>query len=233
MKNEKMFNADSNMNAILVHSLQKNVSNNRSMKNTFLTTTNEEFNLSEVEFKTKNKNAFDAFCSLVNIILAPMKNSQVFAKTMSLTAIFMLLISNLYSQCTITFPSNVGSVPAQGSTLYFTDCDGNGTEVISWIAPTATRSGTCGGVTVTQQAGPANGSSMPVGSTTVNYSAQAVNTVTFDIVVETYSFNIVVQSANPSAGGITNAQTICAGTDPAMIASASDICTRETRCLFR
>lgn len=37
MKNVKMFNADSTKNAILVHSLQKNVSNNRSMKNTFLT----------------------------------------------------------------------------------------------------------------------------------------------------------------------------------------------------
>jgi large repetitive protein len=37
MKNVKMFNADSIKNAISVHSLQKNVSNNRSMKNTFLT----------------------------------------------------------------------------------------------------------------------------------------------------------------------------------------------------
>ena len=37
MKNEKMFNADSNMNAISVHSLHKNVSNKKSMNNTFLT----------------------------------------------------------------------------------------------------------------------------------------------------------------------------------------------------
>ena len=37
MKNVKMFNADSTKNAFSVHSLQKNVSNNRSMKNTFLT----------------------------------------------------------------------------------------------------------------------------------------------------------------------------------------------------
>ena len=32
MKNVKMFNADSTKNAILVHSLQKNVSNNNSVQ---------------------------------------------------------------------------------------------------------------------------------------------------------------------------------------------------------
>lgn len=221
-KNVKMFNADSTKNAILVHSLQKNVSNNRSMKNTFLTNTNNESNLTDVVFTSKTFFQQQVPGFFKTSVLAPMKNSRLFAKAFTVTAMFMLVLTNVYGQCTITFPSNSGSVPAQGSTIYFTDCDGNGSEVVSWVAPTATTAGTCGSPSVSQGGGPANGSAVSPGNYVVNYTAQSVDISNFSIVNVSYSFNVVVQSANPTAGGLTNAQTICAGTDPLTIASAVD-----------
>lgn len=138
MKNVKMFTADSTKNAFLVHSLQKNVSNNRSMNNTFPTKTNNESKLTDVVVNSKTFFQKQAPGFFKTSVLAPMKNSRLFAKALTVTAMFMLALTNVYGQCTITFPSNAGSVPAQGSTIYFTDCDGNGSEVVSWVAPTAT-----------------------------------------------------------------------------------------------
>jgi hypothetical protein len=136
---------------------------------------------------------------------------------------FLVLLNNAsYSQCSVVFPSNSGSVTPAGSTLYFTDCDGNGTEVVSWTAPTASTSGTCGSPSVSQGGGPTNNSAVGPGNYVVTYSAQAVDISNFSIVSTTYSFNVVVQSASPTAGGITNAQTICSGTDPNAITSATD-----------
>ncbi len=209
MKNDKMFNADSNENAILVHSLHKNVSNNRSMKNTFLTT------MSKVTNATSTN-------SIAQSISKPMKHSNLFLKTLGVLSFILITATNVWSQCNITFPANSGAVPAQGSTIYFTDCDLNGSEVVSWTVPTASSAGTCGAVSVNQGGGPSNGSSMSPGNYVVNYTAQAVDISNFSIVNVSYSFNVVVQSANPTAGGLTNAQTICAGTDPAIIASAVD-----------
>lgn len=209
MKNNKMFNADSNVNAILVHSLHKNVSNNRSMKNTFPTT------MSKVTNATSTN-------SIAQSISKPMKHSNLFLKTLGVLSFILITATNVWSQCNITFPANSGAVPAQGSTIYFTDCDRNGLEVVSWTVPTASSTGSCGAVSVNQGGGPSNGSSMSPGNYVVNYTAQAVDISNFSIVNVSYSFNVVVQSANPTAGGLTNAQTICAGTDPAIIASAVD-----------
>jgi gliding motility-associated-like protein len=222
MKNVKMFTADSTKNAFLVHSLQKNVSNNRSMNNTFPTKTNNESKLTDVVVNSKTFFQKQAPGFFKTSVLAPMKNSRLFAKALTVTAMFMLALTNVYGQCTITFPSNAGSVPAQGSTIYFTDCDGNGSEVVSWVAPTATTAGTCGAPSISQGGGPSSGSAVSPGNYVVNYTAQAVNISNFSIVNVSYSFNLVVQSANPTAGGLTNAQTICAGTDPLTIASAVD-----------
>ena len=209
MKNDKMFNADSNMNAILVHSLHKNVSNNRSMNNTFLT------------IMSKVTNAISRN-SIAQSISKPMKHSNLFLKTLGVLSFILITATNVWSQCNITFPANSGAVPAQGSTIYFTDCDGNGSEVVSWVAPTATTVGTCGAPSISQGGGPSSGSAVSPGNYVVNYTAQAVNISNFSIVNVSYSFNLVVQSANPTAGGLTNAQTICAGTDPLTIASAVD-----------
>ena len=151
-----------------------------------------------------------------------MKKANLFVKTLGVLALILATASGTLAQCSITFPSNSGSVPAQGSTIYFTDCDGNGSEQVSWTAPTASSTGSCGSVSVNQGGGPSNGSSISPGNYVVNYTAQAVDVSNFSIVTVSYSFNVVVQSANPTAGGLTNAQTICSGTDPSTIASAVD-----------
>ena len=151
-----------------------------------------------------------------------MKKANLFVKSLGVLALVLITANNLFSQCSITFPANVGSVPAQGSTLYFTDCDGNGSEQISWTLPTGSSTGSCGAISISQGGGPSNGSSINPGNYVVNYTAQAVDVSNFSIVSVSYSFNVVVQSANPTAGGLTNAQTICTGTDPGIIASAVD-----------
>ena len=157
-----------------------------------------------------------------HIIPKRMKKANLFVKSLGVLALILITANNLFSQCAITFPSNVGSVPAQGSTLYFTDCDGNGSEQISWTLPTGSSTGSCGSISINQGGGPSNGSTISPGNYVVNYTAQAVDVSNFSIVSVSYSFNVEVQSANPTAGGLTNAQTICTGTDPGIIASAVD-----------
>ncbi|MEY5001338.1 MAG: hypothetical protein RLZZ211_1374 [Bacteroidota bacterium] len=157
-----------------------------------------------------------------NLSPAPMKSLKTALRTIWALLILVALTNRVSAQCTLTFPSNSSSVPAAGSTLYFTDCDGNGTEVVSWTAPTASTSGTCGSPSVSQGGGPTNNSAVGPGNYVVTYSAQAVDVSNFSIISTTYSFNVVVQSANPTAGGITNAQTICSGSNPNAITSATD-----------
>ncbi len=78
------------------------------------------------------------------------------------------------STCTLTCPANIR----------VTDSDGNGSEVVTFAAPTT--SGSCGTVTCT----PASGSSFPVGTTTVNCSSSTGG--------GSCSFTVTVQANTPS-----------------------------------
>ena len=185
-------------------------------------------NLRVLEMNNPNGNslALDKKSETSAVLLSKKSNNfsmglkSIVLKGFSVLAL-LASVTTASAQCTLTFPANTGSVPVAGSTLYFTDCDGNNAEVVSWTEPTVTFTGTCGTPTVSQGGGPTNGSSVPPGNYVVTYTAQAVNTVTFSLTVVTYSFNVSVQGASPTAGGITNAQTICNGSTPGTIASSA------------
>ena len=176
-------------------------------------------NVGSLVLENKSETSAVLLCNKSNNFSMSLKT--IVLKGFALLALFAS-VKSVSAQCTLTFPANTSSVPAPGSTLYFTDCDLNGSEVVSWTAPTVTTSGACGAPAVSQGGGPANGSSVGSGNYVVTYTAQAVNISDFSISSVTYSFNVVVQSANPTAGGITNAQTICNGSDPGEVTSATD-----------
>ena len=110
-----------------------------------------------------------------------------------LTISMLFTLSNVQAQqCSVTFPSNTSSVPANGSTLYFTDCDKSGREVVTWTVPTASSTGNCGAISVTQTGGPGRGSSQLPGNYIVTYTAQAIDLSISTIVTQVYQFNITV-----------------------------------------
>ncbi len=98
MKNEKMFNADSNMNAFLVHSLQKNVSNNRSMKNTFPTTMSNNMNVMSTNTNQKiAKTVFDSNAQAKSISNS-MKKSNLFVRAFGVLALVLVNAFGVFGQ---------------------------------------------------------------------------------------------------------------------------------------
>ena len=86
--------------------------------------------LNQMENNLSTKSSKQEFVSHTHEHIIPkrMKKANLFVKSLGVLSLVLLTANNLLSQCSITFPSNLGSVPAQGSTLYFTDCDGIGNE---------------------------------------------------------------------------------------------------------
>ena len=98
MKNVKMFNADSTKNAILVHSLQKNVSNNRSMKNTFLTTTINNMNVMSTNTHEITANTVFDSNAQVQPLSKSMKKSNLFVKYLGVLALVVSTSLALFGQ---------------------------------------------------------------------------------------------------------------------------------------
>jgi len=105
MKNVKMFNADSTKNAILVHSLQKNVSNNRSMKNTFLTTTINNMNVMSTNTHEIIANTVFDSNAQAQSISKPMRKSNLFVKYLGMLALLITSIYTVFGQTKlVSFP---------------------------------------------------------------------------------------------------------------------------------
>jgi hypothetical protein len=121
MKNVKMFRADRFNQSNLSHSLQKNVFNNRSMKNTILTTTKNDVNVATElisgKFKHQNSSTFNE-----NHIFTPMKKSNLFVKYVAMLALIIGSSFGVFGQGTATVSNNI---TGQTTNLTFTSTHSN------------------------------------------------------------------------------------------------------------
>ncbi|MBX7093572.1 MAG: HYR domain-containing protein [Flavobacteriales bacterium] len=126
------------------------------------------------------------------------------------TCSFSITITDTQNPTIVGLPSNM-SVPANS---------GGCTGTASWTAPTATDN--CSGVTITQTAGPASGSSFPSGLTTITYTATDAsgNTATGSFTVN------VVDNIAPVFSNCPSNITACEGTTVTFpTPTATDNCT--------
>ena len=100
MKNETMFSADSTKNTTSVHSLQKNVSNNRSMKNTFLTTMSNNMNVLSINTNERIAKTNDNSNAQTQSISKPMKKLNLFVKSFGVLALIIASCLSALGQST-------------------------------------------------------------------------------------------------------------------------------------
>lgn len=138
--------------------------------------------------------------------------------------------AGLTSVCSFTVTVNDNQAPTISgcpANMNFTNTSGVCGRIVSWTAPSATDN--CS-ATITQTAGPASGSTFPIGVTTVTYSAvdPAGNT-------STCSFTVTITDAqNPTISGLPSNMSVpaasggCTATATWTIPSATDNCAGAT-----